>query len=152
MTEPWYQSAGVAGLMRAARGAYSSVIHAALVEADFEDLPRNGAFVLAWLVHSGSVRDMSRWLGISKQAVSQLLDTMVMRGYLERAVDPADRRRMLVTPTERGKAAESVVAEAADRIDEELESSLGADGLAALRTGLVALADIGAAQHRRSGA
>jgi DNA-binding MarR family transcriptional regulator len=145
MTEPpWYQSVGVPGLMRAARGAYSSVIQAALVEADFEDLPRNGAFVLAWLTHAGSLRDISRWLGISKQAVSQLIDTMVMRGYLDRAVDHADRRRMLVTLTERGKAAESVVAEAADRIDAELESRLGEAGLAALRRGLVALADIGA--------
>jgi DNA-binding MarR family transcriptional regulator len=148
MTEPpWYQSVGVPGLMRAARGAYISVIRAALVEAEFEDLPRNGAFVLAWLVHAGSLRDISRWLGISKQAVSQLIDTMVMRGYLDRAVDPADRRRMVITPTERGKAAESVVAEAADRIDAELEDRLGPDGLAALRTGLVALADLGAPEH-----
>jgi DNA-binding MarR family transcriptional regulator len=143
MTEPpWYQSVGVPGLMRAARGAYSSVIHAALVEADFEDLPRNGAFVLAWLAHAGSLRDISRWLGISKQAVSQLIDTMVMRGYLERAVDQADRRRMRVTLTERGKAAESIVADAADQIDAELEDRLGSDGLAALRTGLITLADL----------
>ena len=45
---------------------------------------------------------LTRELGISKQAVSQLIDTMVMRGYLERTPDTEDRRRMLLTLTPRG--------------------------------------------------
>ena len=60
--------------------------------------------------HLGS---LTRELGISKQAVSQLIDTMVMRGYLERTPDAEDRRRMLLHLTPRGRAAATVAWEAA---------------------------------------
>ena len=46
-----------------------------------------------------------RELGVSKQAAGQLVDTLVLRGYLERSVDPEDRRRLTLTLTERGMAA-----------------------------------------------
>jgi DNA-binding MarR family transcriptional regulator len=118
------------------------VTRAALAEAGFDDLPRNGAFMLAWLVHTGNLGHVASALGVSKQAVSQLIDTMVLRGYLEREVDPNDRRRMIVTPTARGEAAERAAARAADRVDAELGNRIGPEGLAALRSGLIALADL----------
>ena len=54
---------------------------------------------------------------MSKQAASQLLDTLVTRGYVRRSLDPVDRRRMIVTLTLRG--AEAAVAQAAgvERVD-----------------------------------
>ncbi len=61
-----------------------------------------------------------RELGVSKQARSQLIDTLVVRGYLERADDPDDRRKLVLTPTERGRAAAAEVRAAVVAIDEEL--------------------------------
>ena len=75
-------------LLRAARGAYSHVIRAELVGGGFDDLPRNGPFVLGGLVnHGGSLAGLTRELGVTKQAASQLIDTLVVRGYLERVPD-----------------------------------------------------------------
>jgi DNA-binding MarR family transcriptional regulator len=85
---------------------------------------------------------LTRELGISKQAVSQLIDTMVMRGYLDRTPDTEDRRRMLLTLTPRGAAAATVSWQAATGADEELERRLTADGVAALRAGLVTLCEM----------
>lgn len=133
-------------LLRAARMAYGTAVRDAFVAAGFDDVPRNGAYVLA-RVHDNATPALGvlgHELRISKQAVSQLIDTMVMRGYLERAPDTEDRRRMLVTLTPRGAAAGRVSWEAATEVDEELARRLSPDGVTALRRGLVALASMAA--------
>lgn len=138
-----YENLGVPGLMRLARRAYRNAVHAAFAEAGFDDIPRNGAYLLA-RVYDGryAVADLTRGLGISKQAVSQLIDTMVTRGYVERKPDPEDRRRMQLTLTPRGEAAATVSWQAATKTDEELERRLSADGVAALRGGLIVLSEM----------
>lgn len=138
-----YQHLGVPGLMRLARRAYRNAVQSAFAEAGFDDVPRNGAYLLARVYgNSYAVADLTRGLGISKQAVSQLVDTMVMRGYIERTPDPDDRRRMQLTLTPRGDAAATAGWQAATRTDEELQRRLSADGVAALRDGLIALCEI----------
>jgi len=142
-SESRFAAMGIPGLLRAARGAYGNAVRAAFAEAGFDDIPRNGAYVLARTYDNASpLGDLTRELGISKQAVSQLIDTMVMRGYLERAVDSEDRRRMLIRLTPRGEAAATVSWRAATSVDNDLESILSADGVTALRTGLIALAEL----------
>jgi DNA-binding MarR family transcriptional regulator len=89
-----------------------------------------------------AVTDLTRALGISKQAVSQLADTMVAPGYIERKPDADDRRRNQLSPTPRGEAAATVSWQAATRTDEELEHRLSADGVAALRRGLIVLCEM----------
>ncbi|HXW46133.1 MAG TPA: MarR family transcriptional regulator [Streptosporangiaceae bacterium] len=150
--QPPAETMGLPGLLRAARGAYGQAVRKAFADAGFEDIPRNGAFVLARAYdNSAQLARLTRELGISKQAVSQLIDTLVMRGYLERVVDAEDRRRMVLTLTPRGEAAAEVSWRAASAVDEELASRLPAGGVAALRTGLAVLAEIGmradAAEH-----
>jgi DNA-binding MarR family transcriptional regulator len=140
-----YVRMGLPGLLRAARRAYGTAIRIAFTDAGFADMPRNGAYVLARVYDDEApFGRLSRELGISKQAVSQLIDTMVMRGYLERTADSADRRRMLLHLTPRGRAAATVSWEAATAVDEELLSRLSADGVSALRAGLATLCEIGA--------
>ena len=67
-------------LLRIGLGVYGQVIRARLAAAGFEDLPRSGAFVLGRVVDRGSGGHVTGELGVSKQATSQLLDTMVIRG------------------------------------------------------------------------
>ena len=56
-----------------------------------------------------SVLDSIRGLGVTKQAASQLLDTLVLRGFLVRDINPEDRRRMTIDLTERGHAAAAAI-------------------------------------------
>jgi DNA-binding MarR family transcriptional regulator len=133
----------IPALLRAARGSYGHAIRARLADAGFEDLPRNGAYVLGGIVnHGGSAGGLVRELGVSKQAASQLIDTLVLRGYLERQADPEDRRRVKIAVTERGRAAAGAVRAGVVAIDAELAALISPQELAGLRAGLTALCDI----------
>jgi DNA-binding MarR family transcriptional regulator len=130
-------------LLRAARGAYGQAVVAALARNDFEDMPRNGPYVLGGIVnHAGSARRLVAELGVSKQAASQLIDTLVLRGYLTRRPNDEDRRRVDIEPTDRGRAAAAVIREAVRSIDAELAEAVSERTVRALRAGLFALADI----------
>jgi DNA-binding MarR family transcriptional regulator len=133
----------IPALLLAARGSYAQAIGARLAEAGFDDLPRNGGFVLGGMAnHGGSAVEMIRGLGVSKQAASQLIDTLVLRGYLTRAVNPNDRRRMTIELTERGRAAATAVRTGVESIDAELARMLTPVELDGLRSGLAALGHI----------
>jgi len=149
MTErPWYEGEPVPALMRAARGSYGDTARRALAEAGCDDVPQNGGFVLAGLDQGWpdptftAQSDAVAFLRLSKQRSSQLIDTLVLRGYLERRIDPEDRRRMGIRLTERGHAAAAAIQTAVDGIDAQLAERLSAEELHGLRAGLAALAEI----------
>jgi DNA-binding MarR family transcriptional regulator len=140
----WYDDVPVAQLMREARNVYRNAVRQALEGAGFEDIPRNGALVLAGLDdQAGEVAfspqaDVVASLGLSKQMASQLVDTLVLREYLERRNDPVDRRRMELRLTARGRAATRAVRAATDEIDAMVAQVVTADELHGLRAGLAA--------------
>ncbi len=116
-------------------------------------MPRNGAAVIGGMGN----RDLPagvlvRQLGVTKQAASQLIDTLVLRGYLHRETDPEDRRRLNISLTSRGQEAAEGVRAAVIAVDQELAEMLGDSGVAGLRDGLVALCDIRDRFEHRMGA
>jgi DNA-binding MarR family transcriptional regulator len=141
MTEGnWYDEAPLTYMLRKARGAYADAVRDAMAAGGFEDLPRNGAYVLTGLLTTQlSLADLVEDLEVSKQAASLLIDTLVLRGYLERATDSEDRRRMIVSLTARGHATAEAVGEAITAVNDELERHISAQELAGLRAGLAAL-------------
>jgi len=143
---PWYESEPIPALMWGARGSYGDASRRALAAAGCDDIPQNGGFVLAALDVKGSEftsqADAVAFLRRSKQRSSQLIDTLVLRGYIERQIDPEDRRRMTVRLTDRGRAAAAAIQAAVDAIDAELERRLTAGELHGLRAGLATLYDI----------
>ena len=70
--------------------------------------------------HGDSAVDMIRGLGVSRQAASQLIDVLVLRGYLDRQINPDDRRRMDIELTERGRAAAAVIRAAVEQVHRRL--------------------------------
>jgi DNA-binding MarR family transcriptional regulator len=133
----------IPALLRAARGAYGHSIRKALVNGGFDDVPANGAFVLGGMAnHEVTPGDLIRQLGVSKQAASQLIDTLVLRGYLAREVNPDDRRRVNVELTERGVAAGKAIGTGRQAVDDELETMISQAELKGLRAGLIALIEI----------
>lgn len=125
------------------RGSSSNSIIEFLLAAGFDDLPRNGPFVLGGMAnHGGSAVEMIRGLGVTRQAASQLIDTMVLRGYLSREPNSGDRRRLDIDLTERGRAAAAAIRAAVVKVDQELNEMLTAGELAGLKAGLAALGRI----------
>jgi DNA-binding MarR family transcriptional regulator len=139
-----YEDVPLPSLMREARDVYRDAIRSALDAAGCDDIPRNSVFVLAGLDQSAhapkfsSQSDVVETLGLSKQAASQLIDTLVLREYLERRNDPEDRRRMEVRLTDRGRTASIAIRTAIDATEAALAQLITADELHGLRAGLAA--------------
>ena len=109
-----------------------------------DDLPPNGPFVIGAIARtSAPLGTIVRQLGGSKQAAGQLVDTLVMRGYLERSIDPDDRRRLIVRLTARGEAAAKLIRSATESLEAELELAAGRDRVKAARAVLADLVRIG---------
>jgi DNA-binding MarR family transcriptional regulator len=80
---------------------------------------------------------------VSKQAAGQLVDTLVLRGYLDRSIDVEDRRRLTVSLTERGRGAAEAIRAAVEGVDAELLSRVGPEYVAHTRATLAALIEGG---------
>jgi DNA-binding MarR family transcriptional regulator len=145
----WHTDVVNPALLRHARNTYGVAMRRALSKAGHDDVPRNGMYVIGGLaLGAGDVPlgKLVRELQISKQAAGQLVDTLVMRGYLDRAMDPEDRRKLNITLTERGRAAAVAQAAAREQIDAELAARVGAEDVERMRRALAALVDIGQMQ------
>src|SRR5579862_44459 len=93
----WAGDVAFPALLRAARRTYGDAIREALDRAGYGDLPRNGPYVLGAIARTGApLSEVIEELRVSKQAAGQLVDALVERGYLDRAADPDDRRRVRV--------------------------------------------------------
>lgn len=137
-------------LLRAARAAYGSAIREELNGAGFDDVPRNGVFVIGAIDHTGApLSRIVKELGISKQAAGQLVDALVVRGYLDRSVDAADRRRLTVALTERGRAVAAASRAAIERMDAELTRRVGVEYVGHTRATLAVLAERGRTEKAR---
>lgn len=133
-------------LLRHARATYGLAMRRALAEAGYDDLPRNALYIIGGMamgVAGLPLGVLVRDLRVSKQAAGQLVDTLVLRGYLERTVDPADRRKLTITLTERGRAAAAVQAGVREQIDAELIARVGLEDFNRTRRTLGVLIDIG---------
>ena len=143
---PWYDQVVLPALLRHARNTYGLAMRKALAEAGYDDMPRNGMYVIGGLaLGAGGVPlgQLARELRISKQSAGQLVDALVLRGYLERTVDTEDRRKLTVALTPRGQAAAAVQAAGREKIDAALLDRVGAPDVAAARRTLAALVDLG---------
>jgi DNA-binding MarR family transcriptional regulator len=144
--KPWFETVPMPALLRHARTIYGSAMRRALEDAGYGDIPRNGLYVIGAMalgrgeVPLGQIIDE---LGVTKQAAGQLVDTLVLRGYLERAVDPQDRRRLTVTLTKRGEHAAATQAAAREQIDAALLAQVGQENVRRTRKTLAALIAMG---------
>ncbi|HEX6762398.1 MAG TPA: MarR family transcriptional regulator [Gaiellaceae bacterium] len=132
-------------LLAEARRTYGAAIRRALAVAGFGDMPRAGARVVGGIARSGGtpLREVAVVQSVSKQAASQLVDTLVTRGYVVRVPDEDDRRRLSLTLTDRGAAAAAEIAGAVASVDAAFEDAVGAAEIARVRRALAALATLG---------
>jgi DNA-binding MarR family transcriptional regulator len=142
-SEDWYLELTMPVLLGAGRTIYGRAIRDDYAEAGFDDIPKLGPRLLGGIRRNGgtvgSVGNVAHDFGISKQAASKLIDTLVVRGYVERGVDPEDRRRLTLELTDRGQEAAEITWQATDRVDRELEGVVGAAAIRQARETVGAL-------------
>ena len=120
-------------LLGEARKTYGTAIRDAQAQVGCDDVPRQGARVLGALARDSGVADIAALCAISKQAASQLVDTLVIRGYLTRSADEQDRRRVNLRLTPRGEQAAATIAAAVTDVDTAITQRVGAPALAQAR-------------------
>jgi DNA-binding MarR family transcriptional regulator len=144
--QPWFEVVVFPALLRHARVTYGMAMRRALAEAGFDDMPKNGMYIIGGMaLETGEIPlgQLIKELRVSKQAAGQLVDTLVLRGYLKREEDEEDRRKSNLTLTKRGRAAAAVQTAARKKIDAELIERVGHEDILRARRTLAALIDMG---------
>ena len=114
----------------------AEALQAHLVAAGFDDHRVVHHNVMAHVTFEGiRLTDLAEKAGITKQAMSELVNDLEQLGYLRRTADPHDRRAKLIGFTDKGRAA---VVEAR-RALAEMESALGERSLRSLRRSLLTI-------------
>ncbi len=140
---PWYEEIALPVLFAEARKVYGEAIHAALAAAGIDDMPPTGARVVGGIRRMGNLRDAALQLGIAKQAASQVIDTLALRGYVQRLPDESDGRRIQIALTPRGEVAAQIVNEAVEAVNRTFEEKIGAEEIRHLRLALGRLVELG---------
>ncbi len=83
--------------------------------------------------------DLAETLGVSRQAVAQVVTRLERDGYLQRISDPGDARAKLICLTARGRAALRITRATALTVEDEWRQRLGAEQLARFRDTLIVL-------------
>lgn len=113
---------------------------AELVRRGHEDVrPAHDFALRAILAGAGSASELGRRLAVSKQAAAKTIALLQARGYVTRQDDPGDGRRKALEVTARGldvlRQGEAIF----DDLRRDWERQIGADALARLEAGLIAL-------------
>ncbi len=120
-------------LLRRANQRYRAAVRERLSERGFAGLPQPGYWALTVIAAGGSEANrLVGELGVSKQAVSKLVDTLVTGGYVERQPNRTDRRRTDLVLSASGRRAAGVITDAVRETDDALARELGPERFAEL--------------------
>jgi DNA-binding MarR family transcriptional regulator len=139
---PAHDPHALSWLLRRAVRRYAAPVALALDAGGFGDLPQRGVWAVSALAQTEpglSGRDLVARMGISKQAVSQLVETLVATGYVARRPAPDDRRRTLLQLTKRGRAAARAIDRTVAATEAAMAATLGRERLLEIHRALVEL-------------
>ncbi|MDR0268531.1 MarR family transcriptional regulator [Paenibacillus sp.] len=127
----------LASLFSVAFSVLNQELHQRLDELGFGDIRPMHGFLFQGLIPDGATaKTLVELLGISKQAVSQMLDYLEERGYVARKPHPSDGRGKLVVLTERGQAVIKAKESTYAKIERKWGEIVGPDRLNMMRSDL----------------
>ncbi len=127
----------IGALLRRTFGLFERRLHDGLHAAGMTEIRPTHHAVLRHLDVGGTrASELARLSGLTRQALTQIIDDLEALGYVARRPDPADRRAKLVVYTDRGlegyRAGRRVIAE----MERDFAAHLGDDAYRRLRSGL----------------
>lgn len=123
--------------------SYSTLInelHDRLSEFGFGDIRPAHGFMFKCITPDGATGiELAEYLGITKQAVSKMVDFLEKSGYVMRRTHPTDKRGKIIVLTDRGwlvmKTKEEIIAE----IEQRWIENIGAERMHMLKEDLTKL-------------
>lgn len=115
-------------------------LHDRLSENGFGDIRPAHGFMFNSIVSNGATgQELAEHLGITKQAVSKMIEYLENSGYVMRRPHPTDKRGKIIVLTERGmlamKTKEKIIAE----IEQRWAENIGAERMQMLKEDLANL-------------
>ena len=115
-------------------------LHDRLSELGFGDIRPAHGFMFKCITPNGATGiELAEYLGITKQAVSKMVDYLEKSGYVMRKAHPTDKRGKIIVLTERGwlvvKAKEKILTE----IEQRWIENIGAERMQMLKEDLTKL-------------
>ena len=103
------------------------------------DITSAQSLLFAELTLTGSRQaDLARQIGVTRQAVNELVGGLERQGLVELVSDPTDRRAKLVRPTAEGRRSIDVAFEVFAELESRLEHEIGVSRVSDLREILIA--------------
>ncbi|BAD56663.1 winged helix DNA-binding protein [Nocardia farcinica] len=123
--------------------SYEHTLEQALRPALDERLRPAHFAVFRYLDPEGSrITALAEAAGMTQQSMGELVTHLAACGYVERRVDPADRRARLVVATPAGRSALRRARREIEAIERALAARLGESTVAGLRAALAGVADV----------
>lgn len=123
--------------------SYEHTLEQALRPALDERLRPAHFAVFRYLDPEGSrITALAEAAGMTQQSMGELVTHLAACGYVERRVDPADRRARLVVATPAGRFALRRARREIEAIERALAARLGESTVAGLRAALAGVADV----------
>ncbi|MDR4985877.1 MarR family transcriptional regulator [Bacillus cereus] len=123
--------------------SYSTLIdelHDRLSELGFGDIRPAHGFMFKRIAPDGATGiELAEYLGITKQAVSKMVDFLEKSGYVMRQTHPTDKRGKIIVLTERGWSAVKVKDEILTEIEGRWIEKIGAERMQMLKEDLTKL-------------
>ena len=113
-------------MLRRINQRYRQAAASGLESAGLADLPQRGYWALMAL--DGGARDATQLvsaMGISKQAVSKLVDLLVEGAFVDRQADRLDRRKVVLVLTRKGRRAVEVIRTAVEATERDIVATIG---------------------------
>ncbi|EHN11442.1 Transcriptional regulator MarR family [Patulibacter medicamentivorans] len=134
-------------LLAGAMSAVSDRLLAAMQDRGIADMrPSFGYVIRAVAAERPTVNGLAERLGVTKQSASRLVDDMERDGFVERVVDPADRRARRLQLTDKGATVRGIAIATGTAIEAELRDVLDASAVVAARAVLEAIITAGGAR------
>ncbi|MGW2634420.1 MarR family winged helix-turn-helix transcriptional regulator [Streptomyces chattanoogensis] len=114
-------------------------LHVRLAEVGHPDLRPAHGFAMQMINRGGSISDLGRRLGVSKQAASKTVTGLEYLGYVERIPSATDQRQVEVALTSRGRDALTVSGEILNQLRNEWAATVGEREMTLIEDGLAQL-------------
>lgn len=117
----------IGGMLRRAWEQFIGEVWPALHAAGFDDLRVAHRPILRNILREARPTEVAASLGLSKQAVNDILREFEAKGYITLVPDPDDGRAKRIKITERGRALASTIVEARQPIIRRWAEQVGED-------------------------